>query len=73
MLMLAAVGMQRIAVIFSWWRKDGLLETNMSMQRGSSGGSAMVIARRFDYALGLTSQSKINVFYSEVAFPGLKP
>eukprot|EP00957_Ditylum_brightwellii_P068084 5168185-Ditylum_brightwellii.AAC.1 len=60
MLTLAAAGMQRIVVICSWCGKDCLLEMNRSMQRDSSGGSATGITRRFNYALGLASQLKIN-------------
>eukprot|EP00957_Ditylum_brightwellii_P021489 1620803-Ditylum_brightwellii.AAC.1 len=63
------MGMQRIVVIFSWQKKNGLLETNRGMQRDSSvlilnmgvkGGSATDITRRFDYAPGLASQLKVN-------------
>eukprot|EP00957_Ditylum_brightwellii_P092775 7063541-Ditylum_brightwellii.AAC.1 len=65
MLPLVLAGMQRIAMIFTWWRKEGLLVTNRSMQRDSSGGSATDATREFDYALGLASQMKVKVSYSE--------
>eukprot|EP00957_Ditylum_brightwellii_P039493 2987615-Ditylum_brightwellii.AAC.1 len=55
---LVVVGMQRIVVIFFMVEKGWLMETNRSMQRNSSGGSAMDVTRRFDYALGLASQLK---------------
>eukprot|EP00957_Ditylum_brightwellii_P136697 10424430-Ditylum_brightwellii.AAC.1 len=76
MLSLVGVGMQRIVVMFLWWRKDGLLEVNQQeyVKKFISveGGSTMDVTRRFGYALGLISQLKVNVSYSEVAFPGLK-
>eukprot|EP00957_Ditylum_brightwellii_P127135 9693095-Ditylum_brightwellii.AAC.1 len=68
MLPLAVVGMQRIVVIFSWWRKDGLLETNRSVE----GGSATDVARRFDYTLGLASQGptgKLKLIYDHTNLP----
>eukprot|EP00957_Ditylum_brightwellii_P122433 9335666-Ditylum_brightwellii.AAC.1 len=35
-------------------------------------GSATYITRRFDYALGLASQFKVNASYSEVVFPWIE-
>jgi hypothetical protein len=37
------------------------------------GVSSTEVTKRFDYALGLASQLKVILSYSEVTFPGLKP
>eukprot|EP00957_Ditylum_brightwellii_P093383 7110388-Ditylum_brightwellii.AAC.1 len=56
------------------WKPTGVCKENHQiLNLGDEGGSATDITRRFDYTLGLASQLKVSVSYSEVALPGLKP
>ena len=87
---------QRIVVIFSWWRYDvcwkptGVCKESHQVHKmmfvcyascyfglilnlSVEGGSVTNVTRRFDYALGLISQLKVNISYSEVGFSGLRP